>query len=356
MKNKRGKIVVKNDQKMNRTSIPEPHVVLDKGKKQPDRRKFLMNLAGFSVGGAFLWSEFKNDAFGSFQDTTIEAQNAKFVSASTQELKGKLPYGKIKNVEISKMFMGCNLMGGWLHSRDLIYVSQLGKQYHTKEKIFETLLLGEECGMNTIILNTSLCPVINSYWKEARGKMQFISDCAGAGEVENAIKVSIDSGAAMCYIQGEITDRLLRQNKSMEIVGEWIEKIRQHNVPAGIGAHSIGVIKQCVELGIKPDYWVKTIHHHNYWSARPEEPRRDNIWCYEPEETIKVMSTLEEPWIGFKVLAAGAIRPQDGFKYAFESGADFICVGMFDFQIVNDVNVASEILSQNISRVRPWRA
>jgi NAD(P)H-dependent flavin oxidoreductase YrpB (nitropropane dioxygenase family) len=66
------------------------------------------------------------------------------------------------------------------------------------------------------------------------------------------------------------------------------------------------------------------------------------------------MNQLEEPWIAFKVLAAGAITPLEGFKYAFDNGADFICVGMYDFQIVDDCNIALDSLA-NVNRVRPWR-
>jgi hypothetical protein len=66
------------------------------------------------------------------------------------------------------------------------------------------------------------------------------------------------------------------------------------------------------------------------------------------------MATLKQPWIGFKVLAAGAIRPQDGFRFAFESGADFLCVGMYDFQVVDDVNICMDILASTINRTRPW--
>jgi hypothetical protein len=60
--------------------------------------------------------------------------------------------------------------------------------------------------------------------------------------------------------------------------------------------------------------------------------------------------------MGFKVLAAGAIEPQDGFKWAFENGADFICVGMFDFQIVDDVNITIDILNNLDNRKREWFA
>jgi hypothetical protein len=117
-----------------------------------------------------------------------------------------------------------------------------------------------------------------------------------------------------------------------------------------------------VENGVKPDFWVKTLHTHNYWSAQvdlenkdvPEPGWKDNNFCHKPEETIAYMHTLEEPWIAFKTLAAGALKPEHGFKYAFDNGADFICVGMYDFQIVEDVNIALNVLD-TVDRTRPWR-
>src|SRR5690606_29956324 len=71
-------------------------------------------------------------------------------------------------------------------------------------------------------------------------------------------------------------------------------------------------------------------------------------------ETIDFMNGLEKPWIAFKVLAAGAIKAKDGFQYVFDNGADFICVVMCDFQVVEDANLALDTLA-NVNRVRPWR-
>jgi uncharacterized membrane protein YphA (DoxX/SURF4 family) len=319
------------------------------------RRNFIYSLASIPFSVFFTWAAVKTKAFKKpLRDSISGATVRTFNFSELSDLKGVLPHASIGNLDMSRMFMGCNLIGGWAHSRDLIYVPSLVKKYHTREKIFETLQLGEQCGMNTILLNTSLTPIIVDYWKETRGKIQFMSDCAFVGDVETGIQVSVDAGAATCYIQGEITEKILRDGGSFEIVGEWIEKIRKHGIPAGIGAHSLEVIKRCVNLGIKPDYWVKTLHHTNYWSAKPDQ-QHDNIWCTNPEETITYMGELEQPWIAFKVLAAGAIHPEEGFRYAFEGGADFICVGMYDFQIVDDVNIAAEILSGPMNRQRPWR-
>ena len=80
------------------------------------------------------------------------------------------------------------------------------------------------------------------------------------------------------------------------------------------------------------------------------------MFCRQTELTIEFMKTLNQPWIAFKVLAAGAIPPEEGFRYAFENGADFICVGMYDFQIVDDVNLLLTLLNQNLPRERPWMA
>jgi NAD(P)H-dependent flavin oxidoreductase YrpB (nitropropane dioxygenase family) len=68
------------------------------------------------------------------------------------------------------------------------------------------------------------------------------------------------------------------------------------------------------------------------------------------------MKTVTKPWIAFKVLAAGAIYPRQAFPYAFKSGADFIAVGMFDFQIKEDCELTAKVVRLTQDRERPWRA
>lgn len=249
--------------------------------------------------------------------------------------------------------MGGNLIGGWAHSRDLIYVSKLIKAYHSDERVMMTLQLAEQCGVNAILTNPQLNRIVNKYKHETGGKIRFISDCGVSKGFAEGIRLSIEGEADAMYCQGEISDRLVAAGKFDEIA-EGLEMIRKAGKPAGIGAHRIETIKGCVEQGLKPDFWVKTLHHHNYWSAQPQAEWHDNMYCYNPQETIDFMNSLEEPWIAFKILAAGAIDPKDGFRYAFDNGADFICVGMYDFQIVEDVNIVLDTLSK-VNRIRPWR-
>jgi hypothetical protein len=82
----------------------------------------------------------------------------------------------------------------------------------------------------------------------------------------------------------------------------------------------------------------------------------DNMWRINPEETIEFMKTVAKPWIAFKVLAAGAILPAQGFSHAFKNGADFIAVGMVDFQVKANCELAAKILARLKDRDRPWYA
>ena len=82
----------------------------------------------------------------------------------------------------------------------------------------------------------------------------------------------------------------------------------------------------------------------------------DNLFCTYPDETIEFVNRIKVPVMGFKVLAAGSIQPRDGFRWAFENGADFICVGMFDYQVVEDVNICLDVLNDLPNRQRGWYA
>jgi uncharacterized membrane protein YphA (DoxX/SURF4 family) len=336
-----------------------------------DRRTVIRGLSTLPFMGIFGYALFKQKQWESYEernlvDSVTGASAKVFNNASLKELKGKIPMAKIGEKPFSRVILGGNLLSGWAHSRDLIYVSQLVKAYHQKEKIFATLLLAEECGINTLLTNPILCSLIDEYWKRGIGKIQFISDCAGLlyddkgaspmpfDQYLDKVKKAIDTGAVACYIQGETADYYMGNGKP-DSIAKVLDLIKQNGILTGIGAHKIETIKACVDIGFKPDFWMKTLHHHDYWSAKhPIE--HDNMFCNNPIDTIAYMKTLQQPFIAFKVMAAGAILPKDGFRYAFENGADFICAGMYDFQMVEDVNIACDILKSEIKRERPWYA
>ncbi len=98
----------------------------------------------------------------SLEEKTLLAQMNKPSKVPAGSVKG-LPMGRIGKLKISRIICGGNLIGGWAHSRDLTYVSSLVVAYHTDEKVFETLELAEENGINTVLTNPVSDRVINRY-------------------------------------------------------------------------------------------------------------------------------------------------------------------------------------------------
>jgi len=336
------------------------------------RREALKNLATIPALGVI--------GFGAFRESreygvdTLSGATIQIGGADIKELKGELPKGKIGEHEFSRLILGGNLIGGWAHSRDLIYVPSLFRAYNTEKKIFETLILAEKAGINSINIGFPTMDTMQKYKKLTGSKIKVIIQVAPDMEKKDYfvnINKAVDGGMDVIQVQGNWCDWLVRDNR-LDVISEMLEKIRSNKITAGLGAHTIDALIACDEQGIIPDYYMKTMHHDVYWSAHPRENRfpfevdgkrhldhnrfHDNCFCPFPDKTVEFVNRVKVPVMGFKVLAAGAIKPEDGFNWAFKNGADFICVGMFDFQIVNDVNITIETLNKLEGRTREWYA
>ena len=290
-----------------------------------------------------------------------------------------MPYGTIGDLKISRLIFGSNTPGA--HSRDLVYVGSLGRAYNTPERMLDTYELAESQGINVVLQGKTA--LIREYNETRGGKLRQIVPLQLRKEHSketirhNIIGLMAHDPAAI-YVMGDRGDYLAR-DKRVDVIGTALDAAKELGVLLGVGGHSLQVVTECEKNGIKPDFYVKTFHHDNYWSATPKENREpfcwydskggnsysgktgdhnrfhDNIWCLDPEETTEVMKKVKVPWIAFKVLAAGAISPTSGFKYALENGADFMAVGMLDFQIEENVKILKSLFARAIKGERPWR-
>jgi hypothetical protein len=316
-----------------------------------DRRQFLSRMSALSVAGV---------GFG-FEDRALLAQSGTIAgndSAGTvSAVSGAMPCGKIGPLTVSRLIGGGNLTSGFAHSRDLLYVSSLLRQYFTDEKVFETWRLCEQAGINAMILRVDdqVIRLVKEYRRRFVGKFQWIAQCKLTdGNIGQDIDLARDNGAVAAYLHGGVCDSLVESNR-LDLIGKGVEYIKSKGLIAGIAGHSVNVPIACESAGIGGDFYMKTLNGKNYWTAGIM-PRNDSVWEETPEITIDFMKTVTKPWIAYKVLGAGAIGPEDGFRYALQNGADFLCVGMFDFQVAEDADIARRLLSSPLNRQRPWRS
>ena len=383
-----GLLKIRNKISMHKMDHGQPDPEETKGEKNRiQRREVLKHLATVPFLGAVVYGALAKTRMSSLEEQNLvdaasgpTQQYVKNVMAGgdnlslrglmgkkfteeTDLLKGTLPQAKLGSMSSSRLILGGNLLSGYVHSRDLIYVSSLVMNYHSKERIFRTLLLAEQSGVNTLLSHPIVMPLMEEYWKDGYGEIQFIADFNGMDYSDgirpmdfekymDLVKYAIDMGTSAAYIGGETTDWYIANGQMDKLDKIW-ELMRSNGLPLGIGAHKIETIKGVVEQGLEHDFWMKTLHHHDYWSAK-HPTWNDNMYCYDPEETISFMEGLDKPWIAFKTMAAGAIRPQVAFPYCFNHGADFVCAGMYDFQIIDDVNIALDALGNVTERKRPW--
>ena len=279
---------------------------------------------------------------------------------------GRMPMGTIGKLQISRLICGGNLISGYAHSRDLIYMSRLLKQYFTDEKIMDTWAICEEQGVNTMICYPGDPHSVDVYrrYRDRGGKIQYLAQInPKQNDLKTVVQQAVDAGAVGAFLVGNLGDQWTRDG-AVGFIGELITTIKDHGLISGVAGHELRTPMEVEKAGIEPDFYMKTLHSKEYWSRQqPGQEKEvidnyatDNYWCMNPDDTIAFMRTVKRPWLAYKVLAAGAIHPRDGFRHAFENGADFAVVGMFDFQVAEDVSIAREILAGPLTRARDWLA
>jgi len=313
-----------------------------------NRRRFLKSSLIAGAGGLAALSAEEQILLAEEQKKKKKKYKSKHklrkVDVPTNAVTG-LPTGKIGKLNISRLISGGNLISGYAHSRDLIYVSSVLQHYFTDDKILDTLQSMEANGINTAILRLDdrTIKVLQQYRKERGGKIQWIAQVKVKElNLLGQAKRAVDNGAAGLVSHGGVGDKFFNNGK-IGLLSKVVEFARQNGVIYGLGAHLLDTIMAAEDEGLEPDFYFKTLNTAEYKSEAPEQ-------------TIKFMQTVKRPWIAFKVLGAGVKLPEEGFKYAFDNGADFICAGMYDFQVKEDVVLAKKAIAAAKARSRTWTA
>jgi len=299
--------------------------------------------------------------------------------APVADVAGPMPMGKLGPYQVSRLIAGHNLVVWQAHSRDLIYTSQLLRAYFTDEKVLECYQKYEEVGINASLLRVEprslkLCKQHTA----SGGKLQWVAQIViNEKDLTRDILLAAELGAKIGYIRGLEGDRYFKSGQ-MDVLAKGIEEGKKAGMTIGLAVHSLDCLIQAEKMGgLGADFYQKTFNSAKYWSASPAvapDPNwkptadqlvqaeyapgsHDNIWETTPKQTTEFFAKVSKPFVAYKVLAAGAISPREGFKFAFDNGADFLAVGMYDFQLKDNANITKQLfVDKHPDRTRPWRA
>jgi len=169
---------------------------------------------------------------GSAAPAPREAAAGKEPVTSTPAEATALPCGTLGRAKISRLLLGGNLIGGYMHCRDLKYVISLFRAYATDEKILETLAVAEQHGINTVFETGG--DFVQRYNRQHGGHMQFIPHIEiktswSQRDQDDHIKQQVDTGAVALYAWGVSSGPLIRDGQ-VGVLARAVEMAKKHDL------------------------------------------------------------------------------------------------------------------------------
>jgi len=291
------------------------------------RREFLSTLSAVAAGSAL--------ALGN----QCRAENTSTTDSSSP--MPLLPTIRLGGHNVTRLIAGSNPISGYSYMGPIM--DQHMKEYFTAEQITEFLWNCECAGINTHQFSSpeQMAGVFRTL-RERGSKMNFICLHAGGPEQNSIKQVVNDTQPIAVVYHGGVTDRLFRQGKSQE-VHDFVKRVHDAGVLAGVSAHNPACIKQVADEGWDVDLFMTCFY---YLTRTPEELEKMPpvvtlqigypFFASDPLEMTKVAQQVDQPCLGFKILAAGRMcdgenKVEVAFKFAFEhlKPTDGVIVGMY---------------------------
>ena len=286
------------------------------------RREFLLGLSATAAGSSLIRTEISR------------AEQ----TATPAPLLPTINLGKHK---ITRLIVGSNPISGYSYMGPIL--DRHMKEYFTPERIVEFLWKCEQEGINTHQFSSP--KEMSSIFRELRdkgSKMKFICLHAGGPEKASPEKVVRDTQPIAIVHHGGVTDRLFREGKSSQ-VHDFVKRVHDAGVLAGVSAHNPDCIKRIADEGWPVDFFMTCFY---YLTRTPEELEKMppvatvevsySFFASDPMAMTKVVRQVDQPCLGFKILAAGRMcsrqqKVEAAFKFAFEhlKPTDGVIVGMY---------------------------
>ncbi len=266
------------------------------------------------------------------------AANSARAENQEKEKSAGLPTITLGDHTLTRLVVGSNPICGYSHSSDLLTRHML--EYFTLDKTVEFIQRCEQLGINT--WQTGFNEKIEKAIKILRDKGSKIRwFCLASDRSEGPTIEHIASLKPIAIVHhGGVTDRLFRNNES-EKVRDFVKRIHDAGVMAGVSAHNPANIAHIAEKDWENDFFMTCF----YYVTRPREEMRRTMGNAplgepflenDPDVMTGVVRQAGKPCFGFKILAAGRLcwrdnQVESAFKYAFShiKKTDGVIVGMY---------------------------
>jgi hypothetical protein len=252
-----------------------------------------------------------------------------------------LPTIHLGKHRITRLVVGSNPISGYSYMGPTM--DRHMKEYFTQSRIIELLSRCEEAGITAHQFSDPqlMTPILRRL-RERGTKMKFFCLHAGGGGRMPVKQLVQDTRPIAVVHHGGVTDRLFREGKAQE-VHDFVKRVRDAGVLAGVSAHNPDCIKRIADEGWPVDLFMACFY---YITRTPEETQAmppivteqvgRPFFASDPATMCQVLRQVDQPCLGFKILAAGRKcykkeSVEAAFKFAFEhlKPTDGVIVGMY---------------------------
>jgi len=258
-------------------------------------------------------------------------------NSADAEPANAMPTIKLGNLPVSRLILGSNPFWGYAHKPGSL--GREMREYYTDDRIMEVLEQAATHGVTTVTSppEKRWNGLFRKY-VDGGGKLKtWIAQCHWAeSKMSDEIKIAADAGANGIFIQGHRVEVQFERN-TFGKVREWIEQIKALGLPAGMAAHRPDIHPEAEEQGFPTDFYFQCFFNVAHGETYDVADR---------QKAVETIALIDKPVIGYKILGAGRLKPQDAFAFALKHlrPTDGMCVGIFPKedpdQIAEDTTLA----------------
>jgi hypothetical protein len=250
----------------------------------------------------------------------------------------KVPFGPYS---LSRLILGDNPIYGYSHFNQLL--SRHQQEFHTPERVIETLRRAEAAGINAW-QNTLTARSLSDLqrYREEGGAIHWLclSTSQWYDEPHRVQEAAQHGPIGMAPHGGGIGDRCLREN-TLPRLHDLLKRVRDTGVLVGLSVHDPRLLEIAEEKGWDVDYYMTALYDlrggREAFERKFGYPPLGEVYLREHRTRMcAVIRQTTKPCIAFKVLAAGRVigspeqvRREIAFALENIKPTDILLLGMY---------------------------